>query len=93
MVEAAGEHRPYRPSNGTEGDIFMSEWCENCALGNFDDPEKSCDINLRAMAHDIDEKGYPAEWQYSNGGVPICTAHTTKQPEEPRCAQTIDMFK
>lgn len=24
--------RPYRPSNGTEGEIFMGQWCAKCAL-------------------------------------------------------------
>lgn len=92
MVEAGGTYRPYRPSNGTEGEIFMSDWCARCALANFDDPDRSCDINLRAMVHDVYEKGYPTEWQYSNGGVPICTAFTDIVPSEPRCEHTIDMF-
>lgn len=92
MIEPGGTYRPYRPSNGTQGDIFMAEWCENCALAKFDDPDRACDINLRAMAHDIGEKAYPAEWQYSNGGVPICTAFTEIEPAEPRCEHTIDMF-
>lgn len=87
-----GTLRPYRPSNGTEGDIFMAEWCERCALGCFDDPDRSCMINLRALAHGIDEPEYPAEWNYTNGGVPQCTAFTREPDVEPRCALTPDMF-
>ncbi|MEW7009514.1 hypothetical protein [Lentilitoribacter sp. EG35] len=89
MVEGGGT---YRPSNGTEGDIFMSYWCENCLLFNFEEPDKACDINLRAMAHSIGENAYPAEWQYNNGGEPVCTAFAEDEPHELRCPNTSDMF-
>ncbi|MGC1494191.1 MAG: hypothetical protein WA790_00170 [Sulfitobacter sp.] len=88
----SGTLRPYRPSNGTEGDIFMAEWCERCALSNFDDPDTSCMINLRALAHSIGDPEYPAEWNYTNGGIPQCTAFTSETPCEPRCDKTLDMF-
>ena len=89
----AGTYRPYRPSNGTEGDIFMAEWCEKCALANYDDPDRACMIQLRALAHGIDEPEYPGEWNYSNAGIPQCTAFTVKEPPEPRCEKTPDMFE
>lgn len=88
----AGELRPYRPSNGTEGDIFMAEWCARCAHANFDDEDRACMINLRAIAHQIDDPHYPAEWQFSNGGVPQCTAFAYDMPDEERCDATPDMF-
>lgn len=88
----AGQHRPYRPSNGTEGDMFMAAWCERCAMMDHDDPEETCMIQLRALAHSIDDPEYPAEWQYTDGGVPQCTAFTAEAPAEPRCDKTIDMF-
>lgn len=89
----SGTYRPYRPSNGTEGDIFMADWCEKCALFNPDDEDKACMINLRSLAHSIDDPEYPAEWQYSDGGVPMCTAFTTETDDAiPRCPDTADMF-
>ncbi|MDX8354341.1 hypothetical protein [Cognatiyoonia sp. IB215182] len=45
------------------------------------------------MAHRIDDPEYPGEWQFSNGGVPICSAFTETLPVEPRCDLTIDMFQ
>jgi hypothetical protein len=72
--------------------MFMAEWCAKCSLAHFDDEDRACMINLRALAHDIDEPEYPAEWNYSNGGVPQCTAFTTGDPKEPRCDCTLDMF-
>ena len=70
----AGTYRPYRPSNGTEGDIFQAAWCANCARSNYDNPDLACVIELQAMAHRISDPEYPREWQYSNAGVPQCTA-------------------
>ena len=33
MSEGTEEWRPgYRPSNGTEGDIFASRWCHTCTV-------------------------------------------------------------
>lgn len=93
MFEGGGRYRPYRPSNATEGDVFMAEWCERCALFRPDDPDKTCSINLRALAHSVTEPEYPGEWQYSNGGVPVCTAFTADEPAEPRCTETVDMFE
>ncbi|MEL6921116.1 MAG: hypothetical protein AAFO77_08825 [Pseudomonadota bacterium] len=92
-MRASGKHRPYRPSNGTEGDIFMAAWCERCARWNYDDPDAVCMIQLRALAHSIDDPDYPEEWQYSDGGVPICSAFTQTEPTFlPRCTETLDLF-
>jgi hypothetical protein len=86
----AGTHRPYRPSNGTEGDYFVAEWCSNCALADFDG--EGCMINLRAYAFNINEPEYPAEWNYTNAGTPQCTAYVADTTAGPRCDMTIDMF-
>lgn len=83
----------YRPANGTEGDIFMGNWCAGCLFNRMDD--EACDIQLRALAHSADQPEYPAEWKYRQG-FPVCTAFTHKQCDEggpsPRCDRTIDMF-
>lgn len=92
-MEHAGIHRPYRPSNSIEGDIFMAEWCANCVKANLDDVDRACIINLRAIAHQIDDPEYPEEWQFSNGGVPFCSAFSEGPVVKPQCDQTPDMFE
>ena len=62
----------YRPSNGTEGEIFMQEFCDSCIYG---DPgnEKYCEIIKKTMMFDVDDREYPIEWRYGEDGQPICT--------------------
>lgn len=88
------EQKPYRPSNGTEGDIFMGHWCEHCAFNALD--EDGCDIQLTALAYGIDDPEYPGEWVY-RASVPVCTAFqhmADADGSEPaiRCDKTPDMF-
>lgn len=49
---------PYRPSNGTEGRMFMAEWCWKCAR----DAGHNCAILARTLALDEDDPEYPKEW-------------------------------
>lgn len=65
--------KKYRPSNGTEGDIFMDAWCGRCRHDDYDGG-KYCPIIGRTMAHEINEADYPTEWQYGDDGQPKCTA-------------------
>ena len=65
----------YRPSNGTEGDLFMARWCRLCKK---DHPTEGCEILMRSMLHWKDEPGYPTEWRYrkekDQTEHPVCTA-------------------
>lgn len=83
---------PYRPSNGTEGAIFMARFCDQCARHCEDKP---CEILGRTLLWSIDDEDYPKEWvQSAYGGNPRCTAFIPegeKLPEE-RCKDTIEMF-
>jgi len=58
--------KPYRPSNGTEGEIFDDEWCANCERDRLfrEDPDRhdGCPIVAAALAYDVDDPEYPAEW-------------------------------
>lgn len=67
--------RPYRPSNGTEGEIFMDGWCLWCERDRAfrEDVGDSCPIAAATMAHDTGDPGYPAEWITDEKG-PRCTA-------------------
>lgn len=78
----------YRPSNGTEGDIFMSKWCANC----IEDTELSpCEIIFRTLTYNEDDEEYPDKWTYNDAGIPICTAFAAKDTPY-RCSDTKDMF-
>lgn len=84
----------YRPSNGTEGDCFMSQWCAECIHHDFDDLEaEPCEILGRVFAFDVDHEHYPDEWTYNDAGKPICTEFSYEMPEENYwCPDTPDMF-
>lgn len=58
--------KPYRPSNGTEGMIFESKFCNNCKnyLDEFD--ELKCPIWLNAGLFDIGDDDYPVELIYED---------------------------
>lgn len=67
------EPKLYRPSNGTEGECFMSQFCENCTKDDADN-DMFCDIIAYTMACDVDDPEYPKEWIYLSNGRPTCTA-------------------
>lgn len=84
-------NKPYRPSNGTEGEIFMGAYCEKCAKQSEDNP---CPIAGAAFFNDIDADDYPEEWTHDAEGWPTCTAFELPSSEPrppPRCKQTIEM--
>lgn len=83
--------KPYRPSNGTEGEIFQSAWCQKCSRDNYDPDtgEGGCYILIFSMAYGIDHPDYPKEWVQDEAG-PRCTAFSA--PEPSRCPDTPDMF-
>ncbi len=94
--------QPYRPSNGTEGEIFEAAWCDGCRRdatfrgwwernGAADEQPEGCAILCNAHAFDIGQDGYPAEWVYGTDGQPACRAFEDKD-EAPRCPVTADLF-
>ncbi|WP_278983242.1 hypothetical protein [Sphingobium yanoikuyae] len=65
----------YRPSNGTEGEIFMSQWCAKCTLDRGrreGDAFDGCEIIDLTMAYDIDDPSYPDAWVRDDDGTPHC---------------------
>lgn len=100
--ERAGQK--YRPSNGTEGEIFMGNWCCKCQRdksmregADFDecDDDERCDLIANTMCYDVEDDEYPKEWTYGNDGQPCCTAFVPvgEQIPPPRDELTIDMFE
>lgn len=90
---------PYRPSNGTEGECFISEWCAKCARDKVmngtatdedadKDPSLYCEI-LGASFRD----GGAKEWVHNEKGWPCCTAFVDKNDPipTPRCEHTMEL--
>ncbi|MCJ2089898.1 hypothetical protein MKK88_28495 [Methylobacterium sp. E-005] len=75
-ASAAG--RPYRPSSGTEGEIFEAAWCDGCSIRGI------CRIPGKAMACDVRDAAYPTAWVYGDDGQPRCTAFRDKSQPRPR---------
>jgi hypothetical protein len=78
MVEA----RPYRPSNGTEGECFMEQWCHCCVLDRAArdeacDPSEGCRILADAFAG-----LQPSQWIYGEDGKPRCTSFQFDEGQE-----------
>ena len=100
--QRAGEK--FRPSNGTEGELFYRAWCygcqrdkamrEGCDVAECDDNER-CEIIADTMCFDVDDPQYPSEWQYGKDGQPCCTAFVPSGSAvpPPRCDKTVDMFE
>jgi hypothetical protein len=93
---------PYRPCNGSEGEYFMSMWCEDCARdkemngtvfreGREAGDDDWCEILGRSFRSD---EPLP-EWVYGPDSQPCCTQFVPMdQPiPEPRCEKTADMFQ
>lgn len=74
------ESRPYRPSNGTEGEMFRAHFCEKCVK---DTPSVPCGILSLTLWLQIDEKGYPKQWIEDEDG-PRCTAFADHHKPRPK---------
>ena len=65
--------KPYRPSNGTEGDFFIEEQCGACTKADM------CRIPQRTMLYGEEHPSYPKEWiSEEDGQNPRCTAREAK---------------
>ena len=71
--------KPYRPSNGSEGELFYDAWCSGCKRDadfkvNLIGPPDGCLIIANTMAYRETDPNYPKEWVYGEDGQPKCTA-------------------
>ena len=72
--------KSYRPSNGTEGEMFMAQWCYRCIK------ENGCTILTGAMVGK-----QPKQWVRNPD--PQCTSFQDhRRPTNYRCKQTADLF-
>lgn len=96
----------YRPSNGTEGEIFIETFCFRCQrdAAYQADPENAegCPILANSFAYGINDPNYPVEWVRDvgsdvtmiGGNGARCTAFIERGKEIPyRCQDTKDMFE
>lgn len=79
--------KPYRPSNGSEGDAFDALFCNRCVLdkaARAGDYANGCDILLRALAFGITDANYPSEWRQNIGAKwdPFCTAFVEESDDD-----------
>lgn len=76
--------KPYRPSNDTEGMMFMEHWCDRCARDaatRNGKPEHGCPILAATLAFDVDDPDYPNAW--------IRQANDTEWPGTARCTEFV----
>lgn len=70
--------KPYRPSNGMEGESFIGVFCQHCKRGEYErtgkNPEQACDILSRSFWNNVGDPEYPTEWVHDKKGRPTCTA-------------------
>jgi len=70
--------KSYRPSNGTEGMIFMDAFCDRCKRDakyrETNDGEDGCPIAAASFWAEYDSPDYPKEWTHTAEGEPMCTA-------------------
>lgn len=71
----------YEPSNGTEGEIFMSFFCEQCIKHPISSDAKSqCPILMKVFAYRRCDPKYPPQWHYKNG-QPRCSSFKDRDEE------------
>lgn len=66
--------KPYRPSNGIEGEFFHAEFCDRCVMGQDEGFVEGCEIWAAAFWNSLGEPGFPKEWIFDSSGCPTCTA-------------------
>lgn len=101
--------KPYRPSNGDEGEWFMSQWCVRCtrdaAHRRNPDAGKGCKIIVYMLAFNIGDTEYPRQI-VRTAGIPYdqwnprCTAFrevgttgASRKPGKQRPVEKLPLFR
>ena len=61
--------KPYLPSNGTEGEIFMENHCYLCVWWHGDGEDGGCPIQDATHQVEIDDPFYPSQWVQNDDGT------------------------
>lgn len=86
VIIPAAAGKPYRPSNGTEGDLFYAQYCARCRAEEDDD--NPCMIYGNALFNNIGDPDYPIEWKFDANGHPKCSAFVWRGPDPTRLAKS-----
>ena len=86
------------PSNGTEGDSFLSLMCSNCARDKAmreGEPIEECDDNECCPIIGASFRSEAVEWRRMPDGEVTCLSFIPAgEPiPPPRCTNTVDMFE
>lgn len=69
----------YRPSNSTDGEAFMSEFCYQChKMPHSPEADNQCAILGATFFYGTDEPEYPIQWQ-QDGKSSWCTAFKSRK--------------
>jgi len=83
----------YQPSNGSEGEWFMGQFCYQCSKMPINcDAKNQCMIQLSTFAWNIEDKEYPKEWRYVDG-EPTCTAFVDREEANSKRRQSRGKLK
>ena len=74
--------RPYKPSSGTEGTMFDSEWCAKCQK-DYTYRRTGKGPGCGIIVHALSEDAPPKEWVEDEGG-PRCLSFQPIKPKELR---------
>jgi hypothetical protein len=72
---------PYRPSNGSEGEMFKEQFCYRCKHDDYDNAVY-CPILGASLVYEVDDPQYPKEWIADERGpqyLGICTAFEKRE--------------
>ena len=79
---AAMAGKPYMPSNGDEGRMFMERFCSLCIREDVE-AEVYCPISTGAMV----SNEAPVEWRHDFRGRPECSAYKPRTWDDERRAE------
>lgn len=82
------DEKLYRPSNGSEGECFMAEFCHRCKhdakFRLTRDGKDGCQILADSLFLGVDDPNYPREWRYDANDRPTCTAFLDEGDDDGR---------
>lgn len=85
--------RPYRPSNGSEGEVFQATHCSRCirdhAVNRAKEGEWRWEEGCQILARALSDGGVP-EWVEMDSG-PFCTAYVPDEGQDPNEPTKIEL--